>query len=173
MTATRDAAAALLPPGGALTRARSSNLGRLLDAICVSFEQAEDRILDLLAELSPLSSTELINRWSVAVGVDESCLVTGDVDERRAAIVARLRTPEDASLASLTDVATSLGYSAPTYGLHDLFVADASRAGDAVRAALWAHVLDIHIESGDADSALRCNMLDRIQAHVLARFIWE
>jgi uncharacterized protein YmfQ (DUF2313 family) len=164
---TRDAADALLPKGRAWTRLRATTLGRLLDAICASFERIETRAEDLVAEALPTTATETLAVWEYLVGVGGGASLSA----RRAAVAACIVPPEDMSLAALVADAAAIGY-AITPTEHALFRAGASAADDPVRAEAWVHTLDISVAHGLDDVGLRNLIADRTHAHQLVRMQW-
>lgn len=167
MSRTRTAADALLPTGRAWTQLRETSLGRLLDAAVGVLEEFEARAALFLDELAPSTATELLPRWEHVVGSHGA----STIDLRRVAVVQRLAPAEDMSLTSLVSAAAELGY-AITPTEFDVFRAGAGVAGDPVRGEAWLHTLDIAVEHGADDLALRHVVEDGTQAHVLTLYSW-
>lgn len=82
---------ALLPRGPIWEARAGSNLRKLLTALAQEPSRAYQRDQDLLAEMDPRTTTELISDWERVVGLPDSCLaeVPTDLQERRDLVTAR------------------------------------------------------------------------------------
>jgi len=106
---------ALLPPGRIWPDEDTSTLALLLRALAERLSAAELRALDLLAELDPRSTTELIDDWERLLGLPDPCtppVVT--LQERRARVVQRLTVQPNPRAQYLIDLAVALGYEGAT-----------------------------------------------------------
>lgn len=105
--------AALLPPGPAWPRAADTTLGRLLAAFADEFARVDARAADLLEEIDPRTTIELIADWERVTGLPDACVnVAQTLQERRNAVVARLTALGGAHFQYWIDLAASLGFTA-------------------------------------------------------------
>lgn len=100
-----------LPEGAAWPRALDSMLAKLLTSFAFLFSLLDLRLRDLLAELNPATSTELLPDWEAFVGsCDECCTTLGTLAERRVRVVAKLNEQGGLSRAYFLKLAADLGY---------------------------------------------------------------
>lgn len=89
----RDYVAALrrhLPRGKIWEAFYDSNFYKLLEGIAVEFGRVDARAEQLLLEMDPQTTTELIEDWERTVGLPDPCAPTPTtIEERRAAVTAR------------------------------------------------------------------------------------
>ncbi|MCX7061329.1 MAG: DUF2313 domain-containing protein [Gammaproteobacteria bacterium] len=113
MTAEDYAAqlAALLPTGAAWQPSPETLLGRLLLAIGSELARVHARADTLRIEADPRSTTELLPEWEITAGLPDPC-VSGPqtIEQRRAALLARLTGTGGASRAYFIGVAAAYGY---------------------------------------------------------------
>lgn len=109
-----EQASALLPPGRIWTRRPDSTLHRLLLAFSDLFSSVHSAAAQLLVELYPPSTVDLLPEWERLLGLPDECAAGLDqtLQERRARVVERLTIEPHPTLLYLTQVATALGYSA-------------------------------------------------------------
>lgn len=108
----------LLPPGRAWTRAPGAVLTRLLAAWAAEFARLDARADDLLAEVDPRQSYELLADWERVLGLPDGCSpVLGTVAERRAAVVQKLAVQGGQTRAFYVAMAAALGFEVV---IHDL-----------------------------------------------------
>lgn len=102
---------ALLPQGAAWRRAPGSVLSQLMTAIGEEFARLDARAESLLAEADPRSTAELLPEWETTAGLPDPCVdVPQTVEQRRAALLARLLATGGASRAYFIAVAAAHGY---------------------------------------------------------------
>lgn len=103
---------ALLPLGSAWPRSPNTTLTKLLDAFALELERVGDRALQVLEESDPRSTIELLPDWERVCGLPDTCSagLATTIQERRAAVVAKLTAIGGASIAYFTDLAASMGY---------------------------------------------------------------
>lgn len=108
----RQMLAALLPPGAAWPRDPDTNLGRLLEAMAQELARLHNRQVDLIEEDDPRTASELLGAWETEVGLPDLCLGAEGVtvQERRAAVHAKLTSRGGQSRAYFIGLARSLGY---------------------------------------------------------------
>lgn len=106
----------VLAPRGPIWRAEpGSKLAQFLEGLAVLFRQVHARALDLLEEVDPRSTFELLTDWERVAGIPGPCLVLGEtIQQRRAALVQRLTATGGASRAYFIGLAAALGYGAVT-----------------------------------------------------------
>lgn len=102
---------ALLPQGPAWPRDSSATLTMLLQAMADELARIDGRADQLLEEIDPRTTTELLADWERVAGLPDSC-VTGDQStaQRRDALHARLTTLGGQSVTYFIALAASLGY---------------------------------------------------------------
>lgn len=102
---------ALLPPGAAWTREPAADLTRTLQALAEELARVDIRVEDLLAEIDPRATHELLADWErVAALPDIVSANAQTVAERRAALVAKLTNVGGQSRAFFIALAARLGY---------------------------------------------------------------
>ena len=102
---------ALLPPGAALPAVADGVLTGLLRALAEELARVDQRGEVLIEEADPRTASELLADWERVAGLPDPC--TGPLatlQERRAALVARLSAAGGASPAYFVAVADSIGY---------------------------------------------------------------
>jgi len=102
---------ALLPPGAAWPRESGAVLTDLLLALADELARVDARGEDLTNEANPQATFELLGDWERVAGLPDPCVgVTQVTSQRRAALIARLRTIGGQSAAYYIGVAADLGY---------------------------------------------------------------
>lgn len=105
---------ALLPSGVAWPREPEAVLTRLLAAWAEELARVDRRAGDLLREADPRATLELLPDWERVAGLPDACApsAASTIQERRAALVARLTSTGGQSVAYFRDLAAALGYDA-------------------------------------------------------------
>lgn len=125
----------LLPVGQAWSRQPGATLTKLLDGIALELGRAHDRLVDLVEEADPQTTTELLGDWERVVGLPDCCIgIASTVEARRAAVVARLAHRGGQSAAYYMALCAGYGW-AITVTDYRLFRAGWSRVGDQLRTA--------------------------------------
>ncbi len=107
----RDQLLALQPPGAALPTDPESTWAKLLLALADGFARVEARAERLLDEMDPRTTYELLPDWERNVGLPDSCVAGAQtVEQRRAALIARLALGGNLSRQYLIAAAGRLGY---------------------------------------------------------------
>lgn len=103
---------ALLPPGAAFAGGDGSDLHALLAGLAQELERVDVRGDDLLAQVFPDTTTELLEEWERVCGLPDECMTgLAQTDaERQAAVVARLTQNDTPTVAFLVAAAAALGY---------------------------------------------------------------
>lgn len=122
---------ALLPPGAAWSRAPEATLTKLLAAIADSLARVDARAAALLDEIDPRTTRELLPDWERVTGLPDPCSagVVTTLQERRAAVVAKLTATGGASAAYFRGLAEAMGYTVEIDRFRP-FVTGISRCGD-------------------------------------------
>ncbi|WP_273454783.1 YmfQ family protein [Nevskia ramosa] len=113
MTAEDYAAqlAALLPTGPAWQPSPDTLLGRIVLAIGTELARVHARADTLRIEADPRSTTELLAEWELTAGLPDRCVnVAQSIEQRRAALLARLTGTGGASRSYFIGVAAAYGY---------------------------------------------------------------
>jgi uncharacterized protein YmfQ (DUF2313 family) len=106
----------LLPPGTAWPRDPDAILTALLRGFADEFARADMRFDDLLNEFIPGNAFELLADWERVLGLPDSCTanINLSIDQRRAAVGAKLAAIGGQSRQFFIDLAASLGYPGAT-----------------------------------------------------------
>lgn len=101
----------LLPPGPAMQFEDAENLERLLLAIAESYAAFHGRTCDLLEEIIPDTTSEMLPDWERVAGLPDTCApAENTVETRRAALVAKIRQRGGQSPAFFVQLAADYGY---------------------------------------------------------------
>lgn len=101
----------LLPRGRAWNTSPSSTLYKLLRSLADEAVRVETRALDVLEEADPRTTTELITAWEGVLGLPGDCVDLAEtLEDRRAAVVARLTAFQAQTKAYYVELASNLGY---------------------------------------------------------------
>lgn len=120
----------LVPPGKAFEYEAGKAYGGVFAAFAEEFAKVKARAEDLLRESDPRLTLELLDAWERAYGLPSAC--TGPlstVEERRAAIVAKIVGRAGPSRQALVELAATLGYTIRIVE-HRPFLVGSSRIGD-------------------------------------------
>lgn len=117
----RGAAIALLPPGKLFENVEEgSNLYKLLDAMSETDLRIQGYTEQLLIEMNPLTTYELLPDWEAALNLpDPDGPQNLSVADRRAAVVARLTALGGLTAQYLVDQAAAMGYAGATIQTFD------------------------------------------------------
>ncbi len=108
----RDLILKLLPRGRAWTRDADSWTFKFAAAMGVELSRVDGRISDLLREIDPRFTSELLTEFESELGLPDDCSVIGNsVEQRRADIVARQTAYGGQSFAYFEDVLLNAGTS--------------------------------------------------------------
>lgn len=102
-----------------------------LSGLAPELARVHNRALDLIEEGDPRTAREALARWEGVTGLPDPCSagIATTLQERRAAVVARLNATGGQSASYYESLATSLGYSVRITEYRP-FVAGWSRCGD-------------------------------------------
>lgn len=180
---------ALLPPGDAWPREAGAELPALIDAVAEEFARLDARVEDLLDELDPRTTGELLLDWERVAGLPDDCItVEQTTGERRAALIARLVNTGDQSRAYFIALAADAGYDIAITEFHPHDVEDDVEHplyGDAWAFAwqvesAFATVTELDVESGVDDplaawqnEQLECLVEELKPAHTHVIFAYQ
>lgn len=101
----------LLPPGAALASEPGSEMAELLARLGVFLAAAHNRAEQLLDEAYPWHALELLPEWEASLGLPDNCSAAPQtLQQRRAALVARLVDTGGARIHRFIRIAEVLGY---------------------------------------------------------------
>lgn len=107
----REQMKGLLARGAAWARGVGTNMHKLIDGLAVEFSRVHHRADDLLTEMSPDGTVELLAEWEAVWGLPDAC--TGPLStlaDRRAALLARMTQVGQQSPGFFVQLAAELGY---------------------------------------------------------------
>lgn len=122
---------ALLPPGDAWPRAASAMLTQLLGALAEELARIDARALAAIDETDGRATLELLADWERVCGLPDPCSagVATTLQERHAAVVAKLTAQGGASKAYFMALAESMGYTLEIDEFRP-FITGLNRCGD-------------------------------------------
>ncbi|WP_027367399.1 YmfQ family protein [Desulfocurvibacter africanus] len=134
---------ALLPLGRAWPREPGTILSKLCTALGEELVRVEASAWGLLDEADPQTTVRLLPEWERACGLPDACSRAYEVlQERRAAVLARLTETGGQSLSYLQELALEFGYQIEIIE-HRPFRAGQGTAGGSLTNAGWAHTFTV------------------------------
>ena len=136
---------ALLPTGGAWPRAAAAVLTKLLHGLAGEPTRGHNRACDLVEESDPRTAAETITDWERVTGLPDACAAAEVVtlQQRRAAVHAKLTARGGQSRQFYIDLAAALGY-AITITEFRPFRVGQSTAGDPCTDEDWWFVWQVN-----------------------------
>jgi len=130
---------ALLPQGLAWPRESDARMRDLTRGLAEEFARVDARGDDLLREVLPSTTIEMLSDWERVAGLPDACVPSGQtMQERRAALLSRLAGTGGQSIAFFIELAAYLGFTITITEFRP-FRAGVSHAGDALYNDLWRH----------------------------------
>jgi len=175
-----------LPSGAAWPRAADSVATEFARGLTVEFGRVDDRAAQLLLEMDPRSTTELVDDWERITGLPDPCVESApaDLDGRRAAITSRIiaRGNGGPSQSFLREVLAALGYASSDVVIRRFHLPGftcESACNDALNTESksndvgWSFVWEIIAQHGALDQQVECQFRNRYAlAHIALRFAW-
>jgi uncharacterized protein YmfQ (DUF2313 family) len=168
---------ALLPSGAAWPRATDAVATELARGLTAEFARVDDRAAQLLLEMDPRTTTELIADWERIAGLPDPCAdsAPSDLAGRRAAVTARIiaRGAGGPSVTFLTDVVAALGYDRAHIVIrrfaHQPFTCESACVDELnPETAGWMYLWEIVALHGNLDLTLICQVTNRYALSHLA-----
>ncbi len=129
---------ALLPQGLAWPRDRDAKMRALTRGLAEEFARVDARGDDLVREVLPNTTVEMLADWERAAGLPDTCVATEQtIQERRNALLSRLTNTGGQSRAFFIELAKYLGFTITITEFRP-FRAGFSRAGDPLYGEQWA-----------------------------------
>lgn len=146
-------------PRGPVWSRRAPRTRALVEALAAEAYRATLKLEQLADELDPRTTEFLLPHWERVAGLPDPCALDLTVEERRAALVARLAGAGGASRRFFIDLATSLGFADVWIEEHE---ADpprcgVARCGDALDSEQGAYVWTVHTAETEIHES-RCGM---------------
>lgn len=164
----------LLPPGVAWTREPGTELYELCLALSYEFARVKKRGKQLLEELDPRTTLEMLEDWERVYGLPDACVTPTTIAGRRAALLAKFIGFGDPSVPNLITIGTQLGYADTAineYVHDDLFVCT-STCIEYLYGADWMFVWEVTATSGDVDDVQRCSYEQIAPDHTIVNFYY-
>lgn len=143
----RDALYDLLPRGLMWPRRLESTLSSLLLGLSEEPAEIERRVAQLLAEVDTRTTTELLDVWEEWLGIADDCGgIEDSLQERRAAVTAKLTSPGGQNAYHFSQLALALGYqiSVESFETHEQFRIGVNRVGDPLNGDAFVFCITIH-----------------------------
>jgi len=137
--------AALLPQGAAWARERGTVLLSLLEALAIEAARIDERGGDLLDEMIPDRTFEMLADWERVAGLPDDCFAdeADTIETRRAALLTRLRSLGGQSAGYFIDLAAIFGFTI-TVSEFLPFRAGVSHAGDYLTNGDWVFTWQVN-----------------------------
>ncbi len=131
------------PRGIAWPRDPQTLQGKLRAALTPEMERVEQRIQELLDELDPRSSVELLPDWERMLGLPDNCrgIIPSTLEQRRQAVITKLRAIGGQSRQYFIDLAGLYGF-AIEIAEFDLFTAE-SLCTESLYDEPWAYTFKV------------------------------
>jgi len=127
----------LLPRGKLWEGSEQSNFRKLLEGMAIEFARLHDRSLELIKEVDPRTTVELINEWETLTGLPDPCVnLTQTLQQRRLAAVEKLTRLASLSPRYYIEVARALGYEVSITEFKP-FRVGVSKMGESVNGLDW------------------------------------
>lgn len=136
----------IAPRGPAWPRSRTSTARAILEGLAASPAEVMRRGLQLLVEIDPRSTLELLPDFERLLGLPGPCTAgeLQNVVERRAAVVQKLTAVRGSTPAELVALAASLGIISEAIEYH-AFRAGLSHAGEDLSNGAWLHTVTLNV----------------------------
>lgn len=130
----------LLPQGMAWPKDDESTLSQLLHGFAEELARVDGRAWQLIEEIDPRTTTELLEDWERVAGLPESCVgeLSETIQARRDAVVEKITSIGNQSPQYFIDIAAKLGFEITITEFRP-FRAGHSHAGDPVYDEEWAY----------------------------------
>lgn len=145
VSAYREQIRSLLPQGAAWARDRATKLIELLEALAIEAARVDERGGDLLREMIPDVTLEMLTDWERTAGLPDDC-VADEVQTlavRRASLLTKLRSLGGQSRQYFIDLAAIFGFEITITEFFP-FRAGISTAGDALSNSDWAFTWQVN-----------------------------
>lgn len=139
----------LFPSGWAWTRVNDpdSTLHKLLNAMSIEFCRVDERGRQLINEVDPTTTNELLEDWERLLGLPDECDSTSEqsLQERRRRVIQVLTTRGGQNEQFYKDLAANFGFDVDVISAEDQppFQAGKSKAGDRLTNGLWRYAFII------------------------------
>lgn len=121
---------ALFPPGDAISHELDTDLSNLLLALADEFERFDDRAQQLIIEIDPRSTTELITEWERVTGLPDCAAIGPTLGARRSDVVHRLTLIASLTPQFLVDELAALGFTDVVITEFECFEVGFSQVGE-------------------------------------------
>jgi uncharacterized protein YmfQ (DUF2313 family) len=129
----------LLPRGWAWSREPGSVQMRMITGLAAEFARVQNRDCDLLAESYPGTALETLTDWERICGLPDPCTgVLGTIQQRRAAILAKLAMRGGQNKQYYIDIAYAVGFQI-TITEYKPFRVGVSHSGDMLNGEDWLY----------------------------------
>ncbi len=134
----REQLQALLPTGPAWDPELTPEVDTILGGVAAELARLDGRMLDLVGEMDPATTTEMLADWERVAGLPDKCAGTleSTVQGRRNALLAKLTATGGQSKAYFIAIAAALGYEITIEEFRP-FRAGRSVAGDVLTNSDW------------------------------------
>lgn len=137
----------LFPKGEAFSFRNNKSLTSIVKAMAIPFFRFDQRTQDLVREMSPLLTFELLPEWEAALGLPSDCSATEDVtiQERRYQVLSKLAIDGGQSRAFYINLIKSLGFNI-SIEEHKPFTAGSDAGDDLTNTSDWQFTWDVIVQ---------------------------
>lgn len=137
--------AALLPQGRAWPRDDGTDLMKLMHAKAEELARIDGRVSDLLEEVDPRTTLELLDEWERIAGLPDACIAAPDsIAERRAAIQSRITAIGGQTTEYFVALAATLGFAVTITEFRPFRIG--TRVNERLYGEDWAHVWRVNVQ---------------------------
>ena len=157
---------ALMPPGLAWVRDSDTRITKFLRGLAYSFARVSRRVRDLLEEVDPRTTYEMLEDWERVYGLPDECAQPTTLAGRRTALHGKMLGNVDPNKDNIKAIAANLGYVLDIYEYKrdDLFDCE-STCEDYLYDAQWMFHWDIAFWPGAVDAQLYCAIEQIVPNH--------
>lgn len=140
----------LLPRGRVWHRGWGTLQAEALLTLMPTWVRLHGRLNDLITQIFPCTTTELLPEWEATLGLPDPCIgVLGTIQQRQAAVCAKFSARGGQSKQYFIDLARQAGFE---FEIKEFapFRASISRAGDPLNSEAWAFTWEITAPSDTA-----------------------
>jgi len=162
---------ALLPPGLAWVRDVDTILTSFVRAISYSFARVRRRALDLIEEIDPRTTYEMLEDWERVYGLPDECAQPTTLSGRRAALQGKMLGNVDPNKENIEATATELGYDILIYEYKRAqMMTCESTCDDYLYTDQWMFHWTVSYWPGAIDAQLDCAIEQIVPNHTYALF---
>ncbi len=170
----REVLQGMLPSGAAWDRDLDAELTAILQALAVEAQRVEDRGVDLIEEIDPRTTTELLPDWERVVGLPGDCQAPTVLAERQALLQQKLLGHGDPNLGFWQDQVEALGFTFNSIEEYQPY-SSGDNAGDHCIGTNWTFswVVSVGSRTEALNTLLQCTLESLAPLHTVVEVHWQ